>query len=342
MTEFTISRRHSRCWKFTFFPLFIFSLAACSISQKAEQPVIPTRQSEATAPITSPATTSVETFKVVSWNVQTFGNVQGARAQGFSRVFPKLLDDKVRIFAAEEVARQESADVLTSWLPNHQAWRALFTDSPDSQDNGIWIRSDKASVDKQGYLFSIDGTADRAKSLHPAYMAHLAVEDFDFTLVALHLTYKAGDAAASQKEFNNMLEWLAEYLKDPKNDPDVVFVGDYNLPTRKGKMESVRAKDNKWVPLEDMIGEEEATLAKPLHLVVLVDTPTSRSQKSPRNNYDHFIMTAHAFQDLVSAERIDRSVIDDADRDLSKQVSDHYPIVATFKCRGLGIYRDNR
>src|SRR4051812_14322863 len=116
MTLISEPRIRTHFGKFTYLPLLLLCLVGCSTGQKSDQPVPPS-VSETTVPPTSSATIPVETFELVSWNVQTFGKVQGPRADGFSRVFPKLLDDKVWVFAAEEVARQESADVLTSWLP---------------------------------------------------------------------------------------------------------------------------------------------------------------------------------------------------------------------------------
>jgi hypothetical protein len=49
------------------------------------------------------------------------------------------------------------------------------------------------------------------------------------------LTFKEGNAAESKREMKNVLDWLDVYLKNPKNDPDVIIAGDFNLASDEGK-----------------------------------------------------------------------------------------------------------
>jgi hypothetical protein len=62
-------------------------------------------------------------------------------------------------------------------------------------------------------------------------MAHFVVDDFDFTLITLHLTFADGDTAESVRELRTLLDLLDGYFQEPLHDPDVVVCGDFNIPS---------------------------------------------------------------------------------------------------------------
>lgn len=271
-------------------------------------------------------------FELVSWNVQTFGRVPQKRQALCREAYEEVISSSVWVLAAQEVANERGSRLLMELLPGGSAaWQASFADTPDPMDNGVYFRGE-AHAPRRGLLFAdpVTGEPDRAKMRHPARWAWLLVEDFDFTLVSVHLSYKKGEPEEPVRELKNLLDWLADHLADPKNDPDVVIAGDFNLPTEAGKPLSARAQDAGWPTLESVIGEHGRLAGK---VRVLVDEPTSRGDRGPANNYDHFIVTGDALEELVWAGRGPTAIA---------EASDHYPVVARFRSRGPGVAPDFR
>jgi hypothetical protein len=282
-------------------------------------------------------------FKLVSWNIQTFGEVSGDRQKVIKSAYASVFSTSVFVFAAQEIANADGLALFSRLLPGG-TWQASFEDTPDSQDNGIFFRIDRATITSQGFLF-VDpktGKPEKSKAVHPVRWAHVRVNDFDFMLLSLHLTFKGGDARASKTELFALLDWVKDYLKSPKHDPDVVIAGDFNLPSEKGKLFSQRAKDNKWLPINAMIREHGAFADDPNKLLVLIDEPTSRPNKKPANNYDHFIVTQSAYKKLLRHSRSPISLIDKFDAKKPGRISDHYPIEAVFCSKGKGIKLDGK
>lgn len=281
----------------------------------------------------SASSSCAKTFELVSWNVQTFGAMDAKRLALIKPAYKMVFSTSVIVFAAQEIAHDNGLKLFESLLPGGTTtWRASFENTPDSQDNGIFFRIDQSTITAQGFLFANKktGKPDRAKAIHPVRWSHVKVDGFDFLLLSLHLTFKEGDAAASKKEFFAVLDWLKAYTQSANNDPDIIITGDFNLPSEKGKAFSDRHAEKKWLPLEGMIQEHGFFIEGPKKLHVLVDEPTSRPQKKPANNYDHFIVSESVFKRLVSVGRIPREFIDSADVGKSGRISDHYPVEAVF------------
>lgn len=291
------------------------------------------------------AATCEKSFELVSWNVQTFGDVNPKRRALAKNAYAAVFSTSVAVFAAQEIAHDRGLALFESLLPGgSSAWQASFGNTPDSMDNGILFRINEATVTAQGFAFANPktGKPEKAKAVHPIRWAHVQVDDFDFSLLSLHLTFKGGDAKASRKELFAVLDWLKEYLESAHHDPDIIITGDFNLPSEKGKLLSDRRKDKKWTPLEEMIRDHGVFAGGPNRLHVLVDEPTSRPSKMPANNYDHFIVSESALKRLLSAGRVPRQLVDKADVGKPARVSDHYPIEAVFCSKGEGLVPDGR
>jgi exonuclease III len=273
-------------------------------------------------------------FRIVSWNMQTFGShIKERRRLAAAEAIAKIFSDPAnKILAAQEIANKEGASTLSEMLSaDREDWRQSFKDTRDSQDNGFWTRGG-VRVDCERPLFS-----DPALSVHPAHFAHMRVGDFDFTLITLHLTYQKGNAESSVAELRHVLDWLREYLPKRGADPDVVITGDFNLPTRKGKGESARGGSGAWTALEDVI--DEYPMFRGEGVAALVDEPTSRSHGETANNYDHFLITRHLRSGAYiegSARRRPADILEAIERLHSVQVSDHLPIAAEFRSGGAG------
>jgi len=270
---------------------------------------------------------------IVSWNVQNMGEISSARRQVASEAYHAVITTDVALVAVQEIINPKGLSVLLDLFPGATVqWGASFEDTPSSHDNGLFYRTAVATITAQGFLYAdvVSKKPNRSKVLHPARWAHVRVDDFDFTIISLHLTYKQGDTKESKRELLNILAWLEQYFKDPNNDPDVILAGDFNLPSSKGKALSKRKKEASFMTLDSIIQEHGKFLAGPRKLSVLIDEPTSRSRKGAGNNYDHFILTQSALERLISADRVPMEIVDKVDAGKDVRVSDHYPIVATF------------
>lgn len=286
-----------------------------------------------------------KSFKLISWNVQTFGDVNPRRQALIRSAYAAVFSTSAIVFAAQEIAHERGRALLENLLPGGEpAWQASFTNTPDSQDNGIFSQVNRATITAQGFLFANKktGKPEKSKAVHPVRWAHIRVDDLDFLLLSLHLTFKGGEASASKKEFFAVLDWIKDYLQSAGHDPDIIITGDFNLPSGNGKVLSARHSDKKWIALEDAIQEHGffADGANKLH--VLVDEPTSRPQKKPANNYDHFVVSSSIRGRFLSAGRVRRELVDAADARKSARVSDHYPIEGVLCSKGDGIALDGR
>ncbi len=297
-------------------------------------------------------------MRIISWNIQTWGSsVNPKRQDGYRAILDHMFSENrtARVLSVQELAHEAGAKNFESLLPGGaDRWNLSFQDSTDSQDNGFYTQKD-VGVDCDRLLFSKGGTPvepDKEKSLHPARVAHMHVGKLDFTIVTLHLTYEDGNADASRRELRAILDWLTEYYKDPKNDPDVILSGDFNLPTRKGKEQSTRGSEGNWHPVEDIIEEyplfreekdkQGRRRAKKTQLIALVDERTSRQKGEPANNYDHFIMSGDLWDEeyvLGSAGPMPANFLHGVEKKLEVYISDHYPISAQFRTSGKGNNR---
>ncbi len=304
----------------------------------------------------SPAGAKDPLTRIVSWNIQTWGsNVKEGRRQAYQAILGHMFSEgrSAQVLAVQEVAHAAGAENFTGLLPGGaDRWNLSFEDSKDSQDNGFYTLKG-VEVDCDRLLFLGTGTAgeeaDKGRSLHPARMAHVRVGDFDFTIITLHLTYQDGDADASKRELKEILKWLEGYFATKGHDPDVILVGDFNLPTRRGKSLSNRASEGGWMPVEDILEEhplfrreldrQGRRKAKATELTAFVDELTSRHQGEPANNYDHFIVSGDLLDEEFiqgSAGPIPANFLHAVEKEKGVYVSDHYPISAGFRTGGKG------
>lgn len=290
-----------------------------------------------------------EPIRIVSWNLMNFGEgIAPERLKAYKSILEHMFTDSrsAKILAVQELgSKDRGAQQFDELLPGRDGrWNVGFGDTSDFQDNGFFTRKGIV-VNCQKTLFK-EGSA---KSWHPARLAHMRAGNFDFTMVTLHLAFAKDEPGRTQRELKHVLDWLKEYLADPKNDPDVIITGDFNLPTRKGKEQSARGSQEKWTPIEDIIdaypefrSETEANgtgARKPTALYALVDDLTSRSDGEPANNYDHFIMTGDVYDEEYvqgSAGMIPPNYIHRVEGGRDVLVSDHYPITARFRSGGPG------
>ena len=290
-------------------------------------------------------------FRIISWNVQTFGKIKPEREAAFEMLGAMFSSNRsAKILALQEVANDTGLGKFGDLLPGgKERWSGTFQNTNDSQDNGFFTQK-SVTVDCEEFLFARedeDGRWRRRPELqkHPARAAHMRVGDFDFTLITLHLTFAAGETDKSGEELRNIFRWLEDYFDNPANDPDVILAGDFNMTTQKGKGDSSSKKPvlediiNDFPTFARMYDSNGKHVPRPTELISLVDVPTSRYKGSPRNNYDHFILSGDVFYEEFahgSAGPIPSDFIEAAEKAHNIYVSDHLPISAGFQSTGAG------
>jgi len=288
---------------------------------------------------------------LVSWNTQVGGtstDVGAPRPPMIQAVLSTLFGGTYRILAAQEVPNADSANLLTSLLPQGTTnWRASFFDSTDTMDNGFWFQRsvtlrDAFLLNVTNQILSDEIVTDLTRALHPPQVAQFAVDDFDFTLVTVHLTFADGNTAESARELRSVLDYLDWYFNQSDHDPDVIVCGDFNMPSLLSKQQGRDA-----VTLDAVFQQDARFQLGERRFVVTVHEPTSRSSAAqgglPVSNYDHCVLSADTLKAFIQARRVDTTILTDNPQDPEVRLtSDHFPVVAFFRTRGTGIALDRK
>lgn len=283
---------------------------------------------------------------LVSWNVQggATDNPGSARPAMVGAALRQLFGGTYRLLAAQEVANSDHATVLQSLLPGGAArWRYAFFDTTDGQDNGLW--HERGLLVRNAVPLFVTGqvsstgrlVTDPSRAVHPPLAAHVAVGDFDFTFITLHLTFAGGDTRESARELGVILDFLDEYFRAPGHDPDVILCGDFNIPSQ---LSGQTGREG--ITLDPLFDRDPRFQTGERRFVVTVHEPTSRnSLGNPVSNYDHCVLSADVLEEFLQARRVQPDILtshpDDPETTLT---SDHFPIVAFFATKGQGISRD--
>ena len=288
---------------------------------------------------------------MTSWNTQVGGTSTdpGApRPPMVQAALSGLFGGTYQLLAAQEVPNADSANLLTSLLPNGTVqWQASFFDSTDTMDNGFWFQH-RATL-RDAFLLNVTNTVqsgqivtDPTRAVHPPQVAQFAVDDFDFTLITVHLTFADGDTEQSARELRSILDYLDWYFSQPDHDPDVVICGDFNMPSLLSKQQG---RDG--LTVDSVFQQDSRFQVGERRFAVTVHEPTSRSSAAqgglPVSNYDHCVLSADTLKAFVQARRVDPTILTDNPQDPEARLtSDHFPIVAFFKTRGTGIALDHK
>lgn len=313
------------------------------------QPVMAPRSLFAAAP-SHRTPLSPDMLGLVCWNVQVGGVATSPSAERPPMVrdaLSKIFAGTYQILAAQEISSTDNADVLKNMLPGGPAvWDYAFFDTTDTMDNGLWYRTDVA-VGSPQVLFATSQMSstgkivtDTSRAFHPPIAAHVAIGDFDFTLIGVHFVYEDGNTEESAREMRVLLDYLDEYFKTPGHDPDLVLCGDFNIPSAASGQTG-----RSGLTLERVIAADSRFSSGERRLTVLVSEPTTRSSAAagglPVNNYDNIIISADVAEELLAAQRLPTDVLTDHPADPEERLtSDHFPLASVFRTWGPGVGRD--
>jgi len=281
-------------------------------------------------------------FRLISWNVQTFGgNISPARERAYGQLLDHMFSRSrsSKVLAVQELANDEGRDKFSNSLPGGpDRWNPSFQNTNSSQDNGFFTQR-QVEVNCEQLMYAKMGEDGRWRSdperiKHPVRVSHMKMGNFDFTLINLHLTFQGGDSNASIGEFQHVLKWLSDYFADPASDPDVIITGDFNLNSA-----TLHSVMQQWPAFRYDYNEDGEAIPKATTMVTLVDEATSRHNGVPKNNYDHFIMTADTYlEEYVtgSAGAVTPGLLKAIEEENEVYVSDHLPISSGFYTSGVG------
>jgi len=288
---------------------------------------------------------------LVSWNTQVGGtstDVGASRPPMVQVALTNLFGGTYQILAAQEVPNRDSADLLTSMLPQGTAnWRASFFESTDAMDNGFWFQHsatlrDSFLLNVTNQILSDEIVTDPTRAVHPPQVSQFAVDDFDFTLVTLHLTFADGNTSESARELRSVLDYLDWYFSQKDHDPDVIVCGDFNMPSQLSGQHGQNG-----ITLDSVLQQDPRFQEGERRFAITVHEPTSRSSAAqggtPVSNYDHCMISANTLRAFIQARRVDTAILTDNPQDPEVRLtSDHFPIVAFFRTRGTGIALDHK
>lgn len=238
-------------------------------------------------PIPAVADQRSSCVSVATWNIRGYPEQREEDTAWFHEQLRKLRTD---VLCIQEVANGQRLAQLMSNQP--LLTEAAYSDVGTGQDNAILAVRDVLLED----LESPRGF------LHPAQVALAAYHGFDAVVITVHLAW--------EPEFRRLDEMrlLEPLVRDMLEiDPDVVIVGDFNLPP-----------------------EQAHSLGERLGMRVLMGSnQAAAGTLYSGNSYDYFFISPDLAEEAQGATVV---VFDGADLEIARRVSDHMPLVAHFAC----------
>lgn len=227
-------------------------------------------------------------FWIATWNIRGYPEKRADDTEWFHRQLRQLGAD---VLCLQEIANSDRLAELLRRQPEYA--RQAFTDSGSGQDNAILTAGDIG-------LEELDGENGFQHAPRSAFVTH---RGFDAVLMTVHLSWEP--VSRRFDEMRLLEPFVADMLRI---DPDVMIVGDFNLPPT-----------------------EVHGLAEHLGMKVLMarNQETIGTMQSGRS-YDYFLIST----DLADEEAQGATVVEfeAADLEIAWRVSDHRPVLAYFAC----------
>jgi len=136
----------------------------------------------------------------------------------------------IEVLALQEVENAQALELLLSFMP---PGKYAYIVSPQTQPEtcqrvAVLYQKDEVAVEFAGEIPLSLGQYGLRNGL--LVYGKVLPDGFDFTLVVVHLKAYFDPRSVSIREKQLLLlgEWIQSYLKDPKNDQDLILAGDFN------------------------------------------------------------------------------------------------------------------
>ena len=172
-------------------------------------------------------------LKFAAWNIENLGTKK--RDESHFRIIADMLSE-YHFVAITELRHIKDLDEVMTILCKEKGRNYGYLVSPKVgwRDSPHWeyyvflYDKDLVSVVDVGGLFPDSTNRYRGKFIRNPYWVTFRADNFDFTVVVVHIEY--GDGVIAPQEENREIGKVVEYVQD-KNGPenDVILVGDFNL-----------------------------------------------------------------------------------------------------------------
>jgi endonuclease/exonuclease/phosphatase family metal-dependent hydrolase len=224
---------------------------------------------------------------VATWNIRGYPERLEGDTAWFHRQLQKL---GAEVLCIQEVANGQRLAQLMANEPSFT--EAAYSDAGTGQDNAILAVPAITMKD-------LDAPSGFQ---HPVEIAFAAYQGFDAVIMTVHLAW---DDSRRLDEMHRLEPLVCDMLNI---DPDVMLVGDFNLPP-----------------------EQAESLAQRLGMVVLTASNQSAvGTMYSGSSYDYFFLSP----DLATEEAQGASIVtfSGSDLEIARRVSDHMPLLAFFAC----------
>jgi len=190
---------------------------------------------------TTSATIEIGTFNLKwfsdrDWSTCPFAEEHNPRSEDDVAALAAFIDGlDIEVLALQEIESAAALDHLLSYMPPGK-YRYVISRQPDTcQYVAVLYQAREVTVDYVGEIDTSMGHWGLRDSL--VVSGKILPDGFDFTLVVVHLKAFSGQESrrTRRRQLELLGEWVANYLRDPSSDKDLILAGDFNEHLRSNK-----------------------------------------------------------------------------------------------------------
>ncbi|WMW66701.1 endonuclease/exonuclease/phosphatase family protein [Nitratidesulfovibrio liaohensis] len=183
-----------------------------------------------------------ETLNIATWNIREFG--KAARDQAAIHYIAEIIGQFDLVSMVE--LRDDLSDLKRVLDILGPYWRAIYSDvfpGDGGNNERIAYVYDKRTVAFKGLAATAVPPPKKRGTMYlpdfawwrPPYLASFASGNFDFIAIAAHIQW--GTAGGRELELSQLAAWVDERRTAAHAvDPDILVMGDFNIPDRTGKL----------------------------------------------------------------------------------------------------------
>jgi hypothetical protein len=197
-----------------------------------------------------------ESLNVATWNIREFG--KKLRSDAAIHYIAEIIGQFDLVSLVE--LREDLTDLNRVLAILGPEWRVVYSGlAPDAGGNGerIGFIYDRRAATFNGFAASAIPPREKIGDEYLIvdnfwwrlpYMASFRSGNFDFIMLAAHIRWGASESSRIA-ELDLLADWIESFRRSEKAiDKDLLVVGDYNIPDRKGKLFQAIAKHGLRVP----------------------------------------------------------------------------------------------
>ncbi len=246
-------------------------------------------------------------LNVVTWNTKFFP-LNGTETINKIRIIIQDLD--ADIIAFQEISKTMDFNLLGTLIPG---WKTIYSDVRFGQELGfIYKENAFESFSDPIQLFGDDSNAFPRQ---PVMVNVKHISGLTITLINIHLKCCGDDGSEEQLRRETASIKLKDYIDNNLDDQAVVVLGDFNDDIGKDFV----------TPFQNFIDSEDFVFADQS----VADGPnTFWSYPNWPSHLDHILISNELFDKMSGAQTL---MLDDCDDEFAITVSDHRPVLASFK-----------